>query len=295
MLLVILMLGMEASFAEVVVGTYGISPREAGEDTLDIFDRPYNGLLNVGIGTKMYLAGATDADVLVGPTWTVRSSPSAASIGATIDMDAKTQVAVFIPEVPGTYVLEFADGGETATITINAGTYLGIENGGCKLCHRSTHDEWEKTGHHNLMEVQLTTPGYFKESCIVCHATGYDAQADNDGFDDFTWVFPDSQAAGTWDALVTAYPRAMRRARVQCESCHGPGSEHMGFVDNNKIVSTLDAANCAWCHDDGHFHVYPEQWDESGHANPPFYSFLSGGWPYRLPWMPQWRTIPSVR
>ncbi|UCE08116.1 MAG: cytochrome c3 family protein, partial [bacterium] len=64
------------------------------------------------------------------------------------------------------------------------------------------------------------------------------------------------------------YPDAMKLARIQCESCHGPGSAHYGIVDDSKMVSTLNSENCAWCHDRGSHHIYPYQWDISRHGDP---------------------------
>ena len=39
---------------------YGISDRGVAADTNDIFDLKYNGLMNVGVGTKIYIAGKSD-------------------------------------------------------------------------------------------------------------------------------------------------------------------------------------------------------------------------------------------
>ncbi len=64
--------------------------------------------------------------------------------------------------------------------------------------------------------------------------------------------------------MVAQYPLAMQRGRVQCESCHGPGSEH-NYGAANVMAVTLAAENCAWCHDGGH-HVFPSQWRISAHA-----------------------------
>ncbi|MCP4412243.1 MAG: hypothetical protein GY808_06705, partial [Gammaproteobacteria bacterium] len=107
------------------VETNGVSPRDADSDTTDIFDRAYNGLLNVGVETQMYLKGGSDT-TLAGPSWTVEGPDgSEADITITADLDSATQVAVFTTDVVGTYVVDFTDNGVTATLTINAGTYLG--------------------------------------------------------------------------------------------------------------------------------------------------------------------------
>ncbi|MBT3684034.1 MAG: hypothetical protein HOG35_13390 [Candidatus Marinimicrobia bacterium] len=53
-LLFILTLFAFASSQSLYVNTYGVSPRDAAADAEDIFERPYNGLLNVGVEAQMY-------------------------------------------------------------------------------------------------------------------------------------------------------------------------------------------------------------------------------------------------
>ena len=254
------------------IGTHGISPRDAHSDTLDVFDRAFNGLLNVGVETQMYLEGSVDGQSLASPTWAVTQAPgtSAAAITVTVDVDTATQVAVFTPDVVGTYVVEFADGAEVASVTINAGTYMGMEDGGCANCHSGKASQWAETGHADMLVRGLngTASSHYGANCITCHTVGYDVNASNGGFDDFVFAFPQTLAEGVYDSTVALYPSAMKRANIQCESCHGPGSEHFGNTSDSKMVSPLGSDNCALCHDDGTHHVYPEQWDVSKHGNP---------------------------
>ena len=60
------------TFAQVMVDTYGVSPRQTEVDSLDMFDLSYNGLRNVGTNTKVYLKGWSDM-ALTAPNWTVLS------------------------------------------------------------------------------------------------------------------------------------------------------------------------------------------------------------------------------
>ncbi|MBT3895005.1 MAG: hypothetical protein HOF29_02905 [Candidatus Marinimicrobia bacterium] len=53
-LFIILTMFAVASSQSLYVGTYGVSPRDAAADAEDIFDRAYNGLLNVGVEAQMY-------------------------------------------------------------------------------------------------------------------------------------------------------------------------------------------------------------------------------------------------
>lgn len=191
----------------VLLSPYGVSPRDAGLDDADIFDVAYNGLLNVGVETKMYFKGMrTDAD-LESPAWMVIMKPdgSVADIMETMDMDAQTQIAAFKPDVVGIYKIEFSEGDLKDTLSVHAGLYMGIEEGKCGLCHSGKKAEWEETGHYEIFEEGMkgTLSDHYAGYCIECHTTGYDAMANNNGFDDrfqyvdmygkdTTFVFPDS-------------------------------------------------------------------------------------------------------
>lgn len=251
-----------ALFAQVTAEMHGVSPRQTLTDTLDIFDVAFNANPNTGVETKMYLKGSS-----VAGSWNILSQPvgSTAIIGAS-ETGEDYQVVVFTTDVVGTYLIEFTDGSTSDTLTINAGTYKGMDGGNCAMCHNENTSEWEGTGHSDMFVRALegTLSSHYASYCLSCHVVGYDQAAANDGFDDFDFVFPDSLYLGVYDLTVAAYPDAMARANIQCESCHGPGSEHFGNVSDNKMTSSLDAQNCAWCHDSGDHHYFPAQWRESG-------------------------------
>ena len=278
------------------VNPFGMSPRDVALGRVDAsLDRAYNGLLNVGVETQMYLKGSLSGAALSGAGWAILEAPSSstATLSTTIEVDTSTQIVAFTPDVAGTYKISFASDSYADTVTVNAATYVGVSN--CSVCHSENVSKWEETGHYSLFEEKMTTPGYYTASCIDCHTTGYDVNASNDGFDDrtqtvsiygedTTFVFPSSadlfdhygssdstRFPGVWDSLLVFYPNSMKLARIQCESCHGPGSAHGGQVTDSRIVAPLDTDNCAWCHDAGTHHVYPEQWDVSGHAHIPTY------------------------
>ena len=257
----------------VSLNTYGVNPREVAADTTDIFDLTFNGLVNVGKETQMYLKGSSSL-ALTGATWTLITKPasSATIIGTATVADTSTEFMVFTPDVVGTYEVSFVDGGNGDTLTINAGLFLGMEGGTvkCVSCHSSTATKYMATAHATATKKQFDamegSSSHFGESCLECHATGYNLEAVNDGFDDHTFTFPGTFETGMYDSMKTAYPDAMARADVQCESCHGPGSEHIGNVADGKMVSSLDSKTCAACHEDaGTHHYIPTQWDASGH------------------------------
>ena len=258
------------------VVTYGIDPRQVEEDTTDIFTLPYNGLTNVGENTQMYLEGILTDTTLSNPTWTVIEKPDGSNpvFGTPENLSESEQAVPFKPDSSGTYKIVFSDGSITSDpLVIKVGLYLGYQysypilpNHACQDCHADKTAEWEQTGHYKIFEEGLngTLSNHYGPSCIKCHTTGYDVNAANNGFDDFPFVFPDTLYPGQFDNMVQQYPQAMLRARIQCESCHGPGSMHVGAA--NVMAVTLDAQNCAWCHDEGDHHVFPAQWRASAHA-----------------------------
>jgi hypothetical protein len=85
------------------------------------------------------------------------------------------------------------------SIVTLAGTLLLAEPefigaGKCKFCHKVEYASWNETAHAKAFE-KLKPEEQTKEECLVCHATG--SSADLPG--------------------------------VQCEACHGAGSEYKGM------------------------------------------------------------------
>ena len=68
----------------------------------------------------------------------------------------------------------------------------------------------------------------------------------------------------------------MKRANIQCESCHGPAGSHLGVTSDSRIQATYDADACAYCHDSGTRFIFPEQWDASIHAGATSYPTGAG-------------------
>ena len=139
-----------------------------------------------------------------------------------------------------------------------AAGYLGYYTPGtkqttCGNCHAGGQGAWAQTRHAGAW-VTLQNSGSAQPFCAGCHnvselgnavdsAAGYNKVADSAYFD------------------------------VQCESCHGPGLNHVVSVSAGSVVrpwasvavDTVGTNGCAGCHEGTH-HPFVEQWSASKHG-----------------------------
>lgn len=100
-------------------------------------------------------------------------------------------------------------------------TFIGASK--CKMCHKVQHDSWAQTPHARATDTAKASKDLkFDASCLSCHATNKD------------------------EAL----------AGVQCEACHGPGSDYKSIAvmkDRQKAVAAglviPTQQTCNGCHD----------------------------------------------
>ena len=99
----------------------------------------------------------------------------------------------------------------------------------CQRCHEQEYLQWSATRHAFAYETLLKKERYFDAGCVSCHTTGFGYST---GFqiDD-----SDSTLKG-----------------VQCETCHGPGKQHVGNPKKSNIRSGADTSLCLQCHDTKH-------------------------------------------
>lgn len=194
-------------------------------------------------------------------------------------------------DVPGDFVLTLtatdADGNSgTDSWTVHAADdYLGVGTmtGGeaaipeCAACHGSKADAWAATQHATIFSggIDGLESDHYGPNCISCHTTGFNnrPEAVNGGFDDVAaeagWEFPAELQEGNWEQMVEDYPEVAALANVQCESCHGPGADHVtGDVQAmGPIGTSLEYGTCAQCHAEDPYHFVPQQWENSAHAD----------------------------
>jgi hypothetical protein len=191
------------------------------------------------------------------------------------------------PDLVGQYtvvatIVTTSSGSATVTNTITAGTYMGVNT--CALCHSGSREApdkftpWEKTGHAKIFTEGINgVLGTYRSSCISCHTVGYDPNTnaivnpDNGGFDDVAkqlgWTFPTVLAPTNWAYMQAVYPSLANLANIQCENCHGPGSQHAySLGDPTKISKTFASGDCNQCHDAPTHHIKGAEWYNSRHA-----------------------------
>ncbi|MFN8651719.1 MAG: cytochrome c3 family protein [Gemmatimonadales bacterium] len=130
----------------------------------------------------------------------------------------------------------------------------------CGNCHVGHQSDWKQTKHAQAWANLQAVPIADKSSCVGCHTVSENGNS----------------AAGPAGYLKVADAAYQD---VQCESCHGPGNEHVQapdvalaplasiHVDTTQVGATeaLAAGSCAACHQDTH-HPFWEDWRQSLHA-----------------------------
>ena len=198
--------------------------------------------------------------------------------------------SLLLPDVTGQYTVTASivtaggSGSTNLTLNITAGTYLGAQT--CALCHsggvgaEDIYHPWSQTPHATFFAraIDGQEASYYNKSCISCHTVGYDtaATAINGGFDDlatqYGWTFPLVLTNGNWASMQANYPQVAALANIQCENCHGPGSEHAYALGNTNVSNwprlglSYAAPDCAQCHDDPAYHYKSTEWNVSLHA-----------------------------
>lgn len=115
----------------------------------------------------------------------------------------------------------------------------------CGRCHQAEYKIWEKTRHAHAFDILETRERAFDAACVGCHSVGFQQQ----GF-----------------VNIKATPQF---ANVQCESCHGPGAEHVKMPKAGHYQTPAAPASCIVCHDRDNSpdFVFEKYWPVVAHTN----------------------------
>ncbi|MCB0722614.1 MAG: T9SS type A sorting domain-containing protein [Ignavibacteriae bacterium] len=260
-----------------------------------------SGLYTVAKGTYVYLRAWNfgDGTAITSANWSFVQKPtgSNATLNGITGLDTWQK---FKADSSGTYEIMVSvttsSGTHDTTAKIYASTYVGV--GGfdgvaaqfpnCMSCHGNTpkfqdiFNRWKTTKHANSFKDNITSgsSSYGTESFRL-HTLGYDhfMFANNDGFDDrasqlgWDWNNYPHPGAGNWDTIKTHFSSLVAFANVGCESCHGPGSQHVfNGGDTNRIQRDLNGGVCGKCHDSSPQTPEFEQWRNALHSDVVFTS-----------------------
>ena len=149
----------------------------------------------------------------------------------------------------------FRDRDLVSDVPANAQGYLGYSNAEAKLtvcgnCHVDPQNHWVNTAHADAWVTLEANPGRqaFCEGCHTVSTEGNQAEGD-----------------GGWPVTQDE-----RYQDVQCESCHGPGLDHVRNPGATQPLASLGvtigaSTGCGECHSGVH-HPFVEEWAESGHG-----------------------------
>jgi hypothetical protein len=113
--------------------------------------------------------------------------------------------------------------------------YVGAAS--CKDCHETAVAFWTQTKHARAYATLVTVNKQFSLDCIRCHVTGWQQPGGVCRIDRTQLGGPGIQGKG------------VGRRDVQCEDCHGPGSEHVKDATGAFIQREVPESLCVRCHE----------------------------------------------
>lgn len=152
----------------------------------------------------------------------------------------------------------YRDGPNFAAPPAAAASFIGYDDQATKLtvcgnCHVGQQGKWKETKHANAWRTLDQNAGK-QGLCQACHTVSNLGNAVTD---------------------TTVGWRSTKDARyqdVQCESCHGPGLQHVGSPTRGQMLPSIKADTgraitngCSECHSGSH-HPFVEDWRKSRHA-----------------------------
>jgi len=100
-----------------------------------------------------------------------------------------------------------------------------VTSAACATCHQAEYQTWERTRHARAFAALEARQRPFDAACVGCHSAGFQ----QGGF-----------------VNIKATPQF---AGVGCESCHGPGAEHVKQPKAGGYPTPAAPASCVGCHD----------------------------------------------
>lgn len=121
----------------------------------------------------------------------------------------------------------------------------------CLGCHPDAARAWQAMKHARAYEALVAKGKQYHLDCVACHVTGW------------------QQPGG-----VCRIDKTAGREGVGCESCHGPGSQHVRMPTKQTMPRAVAPATCTACHDHENspsfeYETYLKKLIVPGHGLPP--------------------------
>lgn len=261
-----------------------ISRYRVATDPTGFFSEPASGNQTVGINEAVYLAAIPKNATSPRLAWSVLAAPPGSQAGFATP---EAETVMFRPELEGSYKIALqtwtaADQPtQLVTVDLTASYYVGTgtvavdstdalpPSCGTAFCHGaqaspdlSKLSPWSMTRHARVLQAHLSgqREREYSVECLPCHTTGFRSfSTGNHGFSDTAstlaydlhQISPLVQLA--YDTHTDQFPQLPKElqslASVQCEVCHGAGSQHNG----NPLAISIPWGSgvCLQCHDAG--------------------------------------------
>jgi predicted CXXCH cytochrome family protein len=239
----------------------------------NVKDKPHIKIKSQGVptvlpGNPVYLhAEVINVNKVKNYEWSLETPPGSKAavsdpgkVNPTLVPDLEGQYKVMLKVTAGT--------GETAKalMWLTAATYVGdgllVKTGSdaqCIKCHEEMVKTWKATPHAAVFQRssdgKLTGVDY-KKFCLFCHMEEFTGNE--------TWKkVAKEMRTGDLGERVQNHPSLENLEGFQCESCHGPGSQHVGRVDQNRISNSMSPGVCGVCHDTKNGEAKVLEWSHS--------------------------------
>jgi 2',3'-cyclic-nucleotide 2'-phosphodiesterase (5'-nucleotidase family) len=116
----------------------------------------------------------------------------------------------------------------------------------CAKCHTAEYAVWQKSRHSGAFAGLERRQRTFDPACVTCHSVAF-------------------QRGGFINIKATP-----QFANVQCESCHGPGAQHIKAPAAGSYKTPAAPASCVVCHDreNSPDFVFERYWPVVAHGTP---------------------------
>ena len=184
---------------------------------------------------KRALASAPVPGPAPGASWARATFlPLTQEIGA--DPEAQKLVDAYDQKVAERNLLEARRQPETCPAAARGElSYTGASS--CAECHKDQAAFWTQTKHARAYQTLVTVEKQFSLDCVRCHVTGWQQPGGVCRID----------RTGSGGPGIDG--RGVGRRDVQCENCHGPGSDHLKDPQGRFIQKQVPETVCLHCHE----------------------------------------------